>query len=331
MKVLLCTRQDYYKNFDGDSTLMLKTAQYLKKIGVEVYVNNGCIYDFSEYDIIHLFNLNKVGETYKYYKIAHKNKKKIVLSPEYFNLSKYYTYKNNTEKLKLWQRSNIYRKEILKGVTRIIVNSKIEEENIKKDFEIEKLCSIIYNGVEVEDEEVPLYNFRERYKLNTYVLCVGNICPKKNQLSLAQICSKIGVQLLLIGKINDNNYFKECIKHDNVLYLGFMDSYNMYNAYRFAKIHVLPSYVEIPGFSSLEAAASGCNIVSTIEGTAKEYFKDMAIYCNPYDDNSIYEGIKKGLTMRKNNKLKNYVNKNYTWSKYCKELYDNYTELLKND
>jgi glycosyltransferase involved in cell wall biosynthesis len=114
------------------------------------------------------------------------------------------------------------------------------------------------NGVEVEDEEVPLYNFRERYKLNTYVLCVGNICPKKNQLSLAQICSKIGVQLLLIGKINDNNYFKECIKHDNVLYLGFMDSYNMYNAYRFAKIHVLPSYVEIPGFSSLEAAASGC-------------------------------------------------------------------------
>jgi hypothetical protein len=143
MKVLLCTRQDYYKNFDGDSTLMLKTAQYLKKFGVEVHVNNGCIYDFSEYDIIHLFNLNKVGETYKYYKIAHKNKKKIVLSPEYFNLSKYYTYKNNTEKLKLWQRSNIYRKEILKGVTRIIVNSKIEEENIKKDFEIEKLCSII--------------------------------------------------------------------------------------------------------------------------------------------------------------------------------------------
>jgi trehalose-6-phosphate synthase len=40
-------------------------------------------------------------------------------------------------------------------------------------------------------------------------------------------------------------------------------------------------------------------IVSTIEGTAKEYFKDMAIYCNPYDDNSIYEGIKKGLTMRR--------------------------------
>ncbi|MCY6353852.1 glycosyltransferase family 4 protein [Clostridium sp. ZS2-4] len=328
MKILLCTRQDCYKNFAGDTTLVLKTAQYLKKIGVEVYVNNGCIYDFSEYDVIHLFNLNKVGETYKYYKMARQHKKKILLSPEYFNLSKYYKHMNYTEKLKWWERSNVYRKEILKGAAKIIVNSKIEQENIKKDFRIQKLSSVIYKGVEVEDEEVPLYNFRERYKLNTYVLCVGNICPKKNQLTLANVCSELGVQLVLIGKVTDKEYFKQCIKFDNVLYLGFMDSYNIYNAYRFAKVHILPSYVEIPGLSSLEAAASGCNIISTVEGTAKEYLKDMAVYCNPYDDNSIYEEVERGLAIRKNNKLKNYVNENYTWEKYSKELYKNYNELI---
>ncbi|MCY6958691.1 glycosyltransferase family 4 protein [Clostridium brassicae] len=327
MKILLCTRQDYYKNFKGDSTLVLKTAQYLKKLGVEVTINAGCICDYSQYDIIHLFNLNKVGETYKYFRTAHKFKKNIVLSPEYFNLSRYYKYNNFDEKLKLWESSNLYRKEILKGVTKIIANSNVEKENIKNDFGINKSCEIIYKGVEIEDEEIPLYNFRERYKLNTYVLCVGSISPKKNQLYLAKICSKLGIQLLLIGKVKSEEYFKECMRYDNVLYLGFMDSYNIYNAYRFAKVHVLPGYCEIPGFSSMEAAASGCNIVSTIEGNAKEYFKDMAIYCNPYDYDSLYKAVEKALRINKREKLKKYVKENYSWERYSEKLYDIYKEL----
>ncbi|MCY6482739.1 glycosyltransferase [Clostridium aestuarii] len=328
MKVLLCTRQDYYRNFSGDSTQVLKTSQYLKKLGVEVDINPGCISDYSDYDIVHLFNINKIGEAYKYYKLAHQYKKKIVISPVYYNLKKYYKFQNSLEKLKLWERSNIYRREILKGSTLIIPNSKLEQKSIKEDFNVNTTSIIIHNGVEVEDEQIPLYNIRERYNLNSYVLCVGKICPRKNQFALAKVCNKLGIQLLLIGKVKDKNYYRECIKLNNVLYLGFMDSYNIYNAYRFAKLHVLPSYVEIPGFSSLEAAASGCNIVSTAEGSAEEYFKDMAIYCNPYDENSIYSSVKIGLKKQKNNKLKLYVEQNYSWNNYINSLYEGYKSLI---
>jgi glycosyltransferase involved in cell wall biosynthesis len=328
MKILLCTRQDYHRNFGGDSTQVLKTAKYLEKLGAEVHINNGGIFDYSNYDIIHLFNINKVGEVYNYYKIAHKYKKKIVTTPVYYNLTKYFKFKNYNDRLKLWEASNAYRQEVLSGSASIIANSYIECEHLNADFNIDKPCNVIYNGIEVEDEQVPLYNLRERYNLNSYVLCVGKVCNKKNQLALAKACNKLGIQLLLIGQIKNKDYFMECMKYKNVLYLGFMDSYNIYNAYRFAKLHVLTSYIETPGFSSLEAAASGCNIVSTLEGCAGEYFKDMAIYCNPYDDKSIYESVEKGLKKEKTDKLKSLVKENYSWDNYVSRLYECYKNLL---
>lgn len=86
MKVLLCVRGDYIKSFAGDSKIVIMTYKYLKKLGVEVYINDGYITDYSDYDIVHLFNLTRMGETYKYYKQAHKQKKNIVITPIYGNL-----------------------------------------------------------------------------------------------------------------------------------------------------------------------------------------------------------------------------------------------------
>ncbi|WP_138205156.1 glycosyltransferase family 4 protein [Haloimpatiens lingqiaonensis] len=329
MKVLLCTREDYMRNFEGDSKQVLKTCEYLKEKKVNVYINNGHISDFSEYDIIHLFNLTRVGEIYKYYKIAHGYKKPLVISPIYWDIEKYYLYKNDEEKLNLWKKAYLYREEILKGCHRVFANSYMEKELLIREFGI---CSdaveVVYTGVEVEHEDIPLYNFRERYKLNKYVLCVGRISPKKNQLLLAKICEKLGIQLVIIGQVKDKEYFKKCMKYRNVVYLGFMDSYNIYNAYRFAKVHALVSFVEKPGMSSLEAAACGCNIVSTSEGCAEEYFGDMAYYCNPYDEDSISQALEEAINKRKNYKLKEYVKENYQWGRSVDKIYRNYIDML---
>lgn len=328
MKVLLCIRGDYIKSFAGDSKIILMTSKYLKKLGVEVDINDGDITDYSTYDIIHLFNLTRMGETYKYYKQAHRQKKKIVITPIYWNLNKYYSHMNNVENIKLWEKCKPYREEIIKGSQIIYPNSDIEKCILSEDFDIKLNYKIIHHGVEIEHEETPLYNLKGRYNLNNYVLCVARITPQKNQLALAKACSKLGINLVLIGNINDNEYFRACMTYKNVTYLGFMDRYNIYNAYRFSKLHVLPGFCETPGLSSLEAAASGCNIVSTIEGSAKEYFKHMADYINPYDDETIISAIEKGLNKRKNAELKNYVLENYSWDRYVQELYYSYKKLL---
>lgn len=328
MKVLLCIRGDYIKSFAGDSKVMLMTLKYLRKLGAEVDINDGDISDYSNYDIVHLFNLTRMGETYKYYKQAHRQKKNIVITPIYWNLNKYYSYMNNIENIKLWDKCKPYREEILKGCRLIYPNSELERNLLTQDFNINLPCNILYHGAEIEHEETPLYNLKDRYNLSNYALCIARITPQKNQLALAKACSKLGVNLVLIGNINDNSYFRECMSYKNVTYLGFMDRYNIYNAYRFSKLHVLPGFCETPGLSSLEAAASGCNIVSTIEGSAGEYFKDMADYINPYDEETIIAALEKGLNKRKNNELKNYVLKNYNWNKYAEELYLSYNSLI---
>lgn len=331
MKVLLCTREDYMRNFEGDSKQVLRTYQYLKENGVQVHIDNGHISDYSQYDIIHLFNLTRVGEIYKYYKIAHGFKKPVVISPIYWDIEKYYLYKKDDEKLNLWKKSNLYREEILKSCDRVFANSYMEKELLIREFGIcGDAVEVVYTGVEVEHEDIPLYNFRERYKLNKYVLCVGRISPKKNQLMLARLCEKLGVQLVIIGKVKNKEYFKRCIKYKNVVYLGFMDGYNIYNAYRFAKVHALVSFVEKPGMSSLEAAASGCNIVSTSEGCATEYFRDMAYYCNPYEEKTILEALEKAIYKKKDDTLKEYVKKHYNWSDSIKKVYEGYLYTLNN-
>lgn len=328
MKILLCIRGDYIKNFAGDSKIVLMTAKYLRRLGVEVDINDGYITDYSSYDIVHLFNLTRMGETYKYYKQAHRQKKNIVTTPIYWNLKRYYMHNNNIENIKLWEKSNLYREEILKGSKMLLPNSELEKEKLINEFKLINPCRVVYHGVEIEHDETPLYNLKARYNLNNYVLCVARITPEKNQLALARACSKLDTNLVLIGKINDKAYYDKCIEYDNVVYLGFMDSYHIYNAYRFAKIHVLPSFMEIPGLSSLEAAASGCTVASTCEGSATEYFKDYALYINPYDEESILNAVENGLKQRKKNNLKNYVLENYGWDKCIKQLYNCYNELL---
>lgn len=328
MKVLMCIRSDYFRNFGGDSMQMLKSVEYLKKLGVETHINAGDITDFSSYDIIHLFNLSSMGETYKYYKIAKSYKKHIVLSPLYWDRTLYYKYINNIENLKLWERCNAYRKEIVKGCKAIYPNSYMEAELLKKQIYHRGNYVVIYNGVDVISDETPLYSLKDRYHLDRYVLCVGRICIMKNQLILAKICKELDIPLVLIGNIKDKSYLDSCLKYKGTLYLGFVDSYNIYNAYRFASLHVQPSFIETTGMSSLEAAASGCKIVSTNQSSAYEYFQDGALYCEPYDEASIYEAVKKGIKAKKDSKFKNLIREKFTWEKYTKNLYESYETLM---
>jgi glycosyltransferase involved in cell wall biosynthesis len=328
MKVLLCVREDYIRNFAGDSMQILKTEQYLTKRGVKVEINSGHITDFTSYDLVHLFNINSTGEMYKYYKLAHRIKNNIVITPSYWNMTKYYESDNDLESIKLWNKCNLYRQEILRGCKKIFACSNTERELLEKDFNVGCGCEVIYSGIEVENEDIPLYNFKDRYKLDNYVLSVGRIAHKKNQLSLSKACSELGITLVLIGNIDDKDYFDKCMSYKNTIYLGFMDSYNIYNAYRFAKTHILPGFVEMPGLSSLEAAAIGCNIVSTSEGCGMEYFKDKALYCNPYDYPSIVKAVENSYKKPKSDRLKRFVLKNYNWENCIDSLNNEYKKLL---
>ncbi|MCM1992468.1 glycosyltransferase family 4 protein [Oceanirhabdus seepicola] len=326
MRVLLCLRQNCYKYYSADTQQCQKIYKFLKKRNIQVDINNGGKCDFSKYDVVHLFDLNSTGEMYKYYKEAVRNKCDIVISPLYWNYERYFKFNKKIESIKLWKRCNLYRGEILKKSKGVICSSEIEMGFLNRDFG-QINGEVVYYGSEIEYDDIPLYSFKERNNLDKYVLCVARINPIKNQKTLVDITEKLGMSLVLVGNIDDKSYFSECMKKEHVKYFGFFDSYNIYNAYRFAEVHAVPGFCEMPGLSTLEAAGSGCKVLTSSEGCAKEYLKDKAYYCNPFNTEDIENKLIEALNGRKSNILKLYVQQRFKWEKYGEKILDIYESL----
>lgn len=325
MKVLLCARGDYANSSGGDTDIIFKIYTFLKKRNIDVHICGANEeVDYGRYDIVHLFDIKNIFDTYKHFKLASNAKCNIVVSPMYFNMSKFFQHTNNIARVNSWNNCKVYRELILKKSNLIICNSNYERELIARDFNISGKFITVYNGIKINYEEIPLYDFRSRYNIDRYVLCVGRICECKNQLTLSKVCSELKINLVLVGTVMDEGYLKACLKYKTTHYLGFMKEYDLYNAYTFSKAHVLASFSEVTSLSSLNAGAYGCNVVVSEEGASREYFKDMAIYCNPYHYDSIKDAVKKAITTKKNDNLKEYIKENYEVDKMLEDIYKGY-------
>lgn len=330
MRILLCAKSHYSKYNTGDSDIILGLYSFLKEHNVEVDITRADEEaDYKSYDIIHLFDINNIFDTYKHFKAASSSGAAIVISPMYFNMNRFYEYSGNADRRNSWNNCRAYREMIIKRSSLIFCNSEYEKHNIEKDFGIKDKFVVIYNGIRFKDEDVPLYNFKERYNLDNYILCAGRICDSKNQLMLSRICDEIKVPLVLIGTTSDESYLKACLKYNNTMYLGFLNEYDLYNAYSFARAHVLASFFEVTSISSLKAAAYGCNVVVTEEGASREYFKDMAHYCNPYSYDDVKKAVINSINQRKSDRLKNYVRENYIFTSSLEQIYEKYLEITK--
>lgn len=85
------------------------------------------------------------------------------------------------------------------------------------------------------------------------------------------------------------------------------------NLYRGAAVHVLPSWFETTGLVSLEAALSGCAVVTTDRGYARDYFGDLAHYCDPSDADSIRQAVQRALADGHQPELELLVRERYSW------------------
>lgn len=127
-----------------------------------------------------------------------------------------------------------------------------------------------------------------------FVLNVGRIEPRKNQYRLILACKKADVPLVIIGKIRDPEYWRKCLDvgHQKLYYLGEMsDKAMLIAAYKACYCFALPSTMETPGLTAIEAALQGTRILITQEGGTRDYFKDEAVYVDPGSQPSIDAGL----------------------------------------
>lgn len=141
------------------------------------------------------------------------------------------------------------------------------------------------------------------FGIENYVLCVGNVCPRKNQLMLARACRKLGVSLLLVGPVltGEEDYGHAVAaavdSNSNFCWIKGLppSSFELAAAYQGASVFALPSHMEHQPISALEAAASGNPLVLADRSYAKQEFYEHASLADPCSVDAIASALRKAL------------------------------------
>lgn len=230
------------------------------------------------------------------------------------------------------EASKYVRRTLISSVDVILPNGDSEGEMVQADFGKVRRCMMIPNGVDDAFGNAKPDEFVRQYKLRDFVLHVGRIESRKNLIPLVAAVRKLGLSLVLIGNDTAEPAYTEAVRKaapDNTLYIADMPHEQLGSAYAAAKVHALASWFETPGLASLEAGLAGTNVVTTDRGTTKEYFSDLAWYCDPTKPESIERAVKAAFAAPHGGKLREHLLKNFTWDKVAEKTEHAYREVMK--
>ncbi len=367
MNVILQSRATLFSVPGGDTVQIIKTAEALRAKGCSVDISIELEPDLSRFDLVHLFNLTRPQELHLQAMNARRQNRRIVLSPIYVS---YREYEQNArgglfgalarhldagqiEYFKVLARA-VKNLECSKGTLQLLVhgftalqndiidmadillpNSESEIRRAGRDMERirNKRHVVVPNAVD-ENIFAPDLTGHPEGEYSDCVLCVARIDGVKNQLNLVRAMKGLPWPLLLIGKPTNHRSFHERIKKEagpGVQLIGEIDNAELPRYYKAARVHVLASWMETTGLSSLEAGAMGCNLVITDRGDTRDYFGDYAFYCEPDSVESIRAAIIKAYDSPIDPRLRQHILENFTWEKAAEKTLEGYRIALGKD
>jgi glycosyltransferase involved in cell wall biosynthesis len=341
MNVALITRSTSYSAPGGDMVQVEQTARQLNLLGVyvRIHLSNEQI-AYENYDLLHFFNIIRPADILYHYKKA---KKPFVVSTILCSYSEYDKYhrkgigalfsflpSDSIEYVKtigrwilgkdhlasmeyLWKGQRKGINEILRNTNMILPNSESEYRRVVQNYPAKVQYKVVPNGIDPKQ-----FQFNPAVKKEEdLVICVARIEGRKNHLNLIKALNNTRFRLLIIGTHAPNQaaYYNECreIAAPNVKFLDRIPLNELVVWYQLARVHILPSWFETTGLSSLEAAVMGCNIVITDKGDTREYFGDDAFYCEPSNPESILHAVEAAAKAPLNQRLRNKILEQYTW------------------
>jgi glycosyltransferase involved in cell wall biosynthesis len=361
-RIVFVARPDLLANPGGDTTQILATRAELLRTGIAVRLllaDPSCAAlhreIIAECDLVHCFNMLLAHQYEWMIDLAASHGIPVVLSPIFWDME---AYERRGSAIAPWKRvalavlssgvgtpaSSVLSRRlksitynpyfrarvraILAKCTLLLPNSTAEEVLLQERFGVHLPCRVVHNGCRTLEGTAP----RPPGAPDRYILCVGRIERRKNQLSLIRAAAGFGIPLLFLGTVNhaEESYWRVCQRAATrfgvqIVHVDGLPWEDVWPFYVHADAHAQPSWFETPGLSSLEAAAAGCPIVCTDQGSAEEYFGAHAEYCSPRNDASIRDALGRALAApSRREERRAFVRARYTWTIAAQETLEAY-------
>lgn len=323
--------------YGGGETQMINTFNVVKKFGIDVSYYDLYNKDV-KYDLVHVF-----GCHYWHYNLIHLLKSKgipIVLSPISYSPGKLFKYKIWSIFDRFLPVKTTFRlhKEIIELADILLPNSNEEAKYLINHFGacLNKI-EVIYNGINIPNIKFKNNLFFENFGIKDYVLCVGKIEPRKNQIEVVKALKKLNRKCVFVGAgmLNDVSYFnefKELINGDpRFLHIEYIEhnSDMMASLYLNAYIHILLGKNETPGLVNLEAASYNCELIVWDCPPVREYLKNNATYINQENLKNLHYIIENIFLKKLKITDPDFIIDNYSWDKIGENNINIYKQILK--
>ncbi len=329
-----------FQNPGGGEVQLLKTREYLAKAGLEVKLFDPWTDKLDSFDILHTFG--SVKDCLPVMELAHQRGIKNILSTICW-----YNWRSAWETPGFWaaraaalgrHAGKVFlpfipspRKRMMEISDVLMPNSESEAGQLERFFRVPRSrIVIIPNAVDAAFANADPVPFIEKFGLRDFVLCVGRIEPRKNQLGMVRAMSGAKVPFVLIGDPVSTypGYYQACRKAagPNVHFIGGLPhgSELLRSAYAACDTFLLASWLETPGLAALEAGLAGAKIVITREGATREYFGEFASYVDPADRRDIRSKALAAHEKPKDTRLKAQISERFSWNITARKILEVY-------
>ena len=235
---------------------------------------------------------------------------------------------------------------LLKQSQRIVCVSEYTKQDVVKTYGLNPdSIDVVYNGC---DRNLfypqPNPEILQKYKLDKYFLYVGDMRFYKNLSRCLEAYERLAQQdckFVITGK-KDNFLYPEIERQvaklasqKRIIFLDYVPTKDLPGLYSMAQALVFASLYEGFGLPVLEAMACGCPVITSRVTSIPEVGGDSVLYVDPYDADSIAEGMKRILSDEelKMNLSHQGLNraKLFSWEKTAQNIYRLLEQLTLND
>jgi glycosyltransferase involved in cell wall biosynthesis len=356
LRVLFQNRINAFDRPGGDTMVMKRLKEYLERNGMTVDFS-GDLLDTRQrsYDIVHIFNLTLPQATESFAKNAVKRNVPFVITSLQEDFTRYYH-----KAVAAWTWFKRYvpappdRRKALPPLTAIINGAKpvgpqtspfagkaasmlcacgeTEAALLRSVFGHDRV-SVTRFGSSIKDLSAPASLFEQAFGVRDFVLCVGRVEPRKNQLMLLHALEEIDLPVVFAdgGFTYQPDYLEVCRMYSRkgpTIYTGRLSDELLVSAYRACRLHCLPSWYELPGLVSLEAAQYGCNVAASSWGCLPDYLGSSCVWCSPEDPESVRSAVLKGYEQPRDGRAAE-IAQSFTWDRFGQETVGRYEQVLQ--